>query len=224
MIRMIVHIPSPPTADVRMCRRGCECRHGYKQSAGHLGHSRWASSAKPALCLSDAVLGARAGWGRELLNPRSCGQWVKTLVQTNALSDVRPDQSRRVFGSDANTVYFDRCHMLLFQMAAGILAPIQRVACGSGTRGHTWRKSSSSAMSLPKAKVLRERVLTTKLREARRSGKPTPVVGTVLTFALFTRLLLKAVVLVARSDCTYCIDEASPNFWRPVRPQPRRPP
>lgn len=58
--------------------------------------------------------------------PRSQRSWVKTLVQTNALSDVRPDQSRR--------------------MAAGILAPIQRVA-----------------------KVLRERVLTTKLREARRS-------------------------------------------------------
>eukprot|EP00439_Symbiodinium_sp_Y106_P033459 s5242_g4.t1 len=58
--------------------------------------------------------------------PRSRRSWVKTLVQTNALSDVRPDQSRRV--------------------AAGILAPIQRVA-----------------------KVLRERVLTTKLREARRS-------------------------------------------------------
>ena len=38
-------------------------------------------------------------------------------------------------------------------------------------------------MPLPKAKVLRERVLTTKLREARRSGKLTPVVLTVLTYA-----------------------------------------
>jgi len=76
-------------------------------------------------------------------------------------------------------------------------------------------------MPLPKAKVLRERVLTTKLREARRSGKPTPVFLTVLTCALFTRWFLKAVVLVAQSNC---IDEASPNCWRPVRPQPRRPP
>ena len=128
---VIVRIPSTPTVGERMSRSGCECRNGHGHSAGHLGHSRWAAAAKPTLCLSDAVLGARVDGGRgELLNPRSCGQWVKTLVQTNALSDVRPDQSRRVVISDASTLYFDQCHMLLFQVAAGILAPIQRVACG----------------------------------------------------------------------------------------------